>query len=778
MIRSTLSIFLLFTLLGRTTSACSITLCSDINYVGPCVTYAVGMYPSLGAHHKYYSSAYISGSNCLALFYHEQSYSRFHYTISTNVANFHHIGFNDALGSLQVVSTYCGAGTYFYSTSHANYGCTACPAGTSKSSGAACSWGSTCSHQCTPCTAGTFSSGGGWGTCQSCPTGHYQHQSGQTGCMACGVGTFTSVVGSTHCSACHAGSYAQSTGQSSCNACPTGTYQDLQGQSTCRRCEKGSYAETQGLRSCSYCGIGSYSDVFGASSCKSCAPRKRGLTNGAISESAGCGWCPAGTYQPGHGYATCNPCDAGNVSVEGSLECTPCPAGSIPNPASSTCDLCPGGTYQPLDGQTTCIACPTGSASSQGASECSPCPAGTFPDETSSSCQPCHDNLIGFNNACYGTMDFDDCPATADVGECEFQSQDDSFNLLPGCELVEFSDEIVVNVIQPEENRFGANKIIMGMECTPQMQAERTFAATGCPNPNPETIPGTVNWWVDQDSPFGDMMAYCTRTRDGIATQAQKDVCCGIGNDCGNELSCVEQTSLVACSTDDMVVTVSNGTVNATQFDEGKVLIKCKVGNIVPSLSPTVAPSQAPTSEQPTVTPSSSPTTSDPTTSPSLSPSDQPTVAPSQLPTTDQPTGVPSTNPTSNPSGSPTVDPTKAPTFTAPTLSPTFTTSPTQSPSKTPTVAPSIAPSATEVLKVEESENNNFLIILFVTIGSVLCCFALVVLAFFRNRKVAEEYAKRTPDQRVNDVENVETSKSPVTIEEKLNQSWEIQIEE
>jgi len=691
MIRSTLSILLLFTLLGGTTSACSITLCSDINYGSPCVTYGVGLYTSLGAHHKYYSSAYFSGSNCVAHFYHEQNYGRFERTINYNVPNFHDIRFNDALGSLKVVSTYCGAGNYFYSSSHYNYGCAACPAGTSKSSGAACSWGSTCSYQCTPCTAGTFSSSSGRSTCDSCPTGHYQHQSGQTGCIACGAGSFASVVGSTHCSACHAGHYAQSSGHSSCNACPKGTFQDLQGQSGCKSCSLGSYASGDGSTSCSTCGIGSYSDVLGALECKLCAPRKRGLTNGAISESAGCGWCPAGSYQPGHGSASCLPCDAGTVSLEGSLECTPCGAGSIANPTSSTCDLCPGGTYQSLDGQTSCIPCPTGKASAQGASECSPCPAGTFPDETSESCQPCHDNLIGFNNACYGTMDFKDCPATADVGECEFQTQDDSFNLLPGCELVEFTDEIVINVIQPEEHRFGAEKIRM----------------------------------------------------------------------------------------DDMVVTVSNGTVNATQFDEGKVLIKCIVGNIVPTASPTVAPSQAPTSEQPTVAPSSSPTISDPTTSPSLSPSDQPTVAPSQLPTTAQPTGVPSTNPTSNPSGSPTVDPTKAPTSTAPTLAPTFTTSPTQSPSKTPSVSPSIAPSATEVLKVEESDDKNFLIILFVTIGSVLCCFGLVALAFFRKRKIAEEYAKRTPDQRVNDVENVETPKSPVvTFEEKLNESWEVQIEE
>jgi len=305
----------------------------------------------------------------------------------------------------------------------------------------------------------------------------------------------------------------------------------------------------------------------------------------------------------------------------------------------------------------------------------------------------------------------------------------------------------------------------------------RTFHATGCPNLN---IPsGTLDYWINNYPPFVDMMGYCTLTKSGMATDLQRDVCCGEGQDCSDSITCVQQTALVPCPAENMVVTVSNGTVNATQVDEGKVLVKCIVGNIIPTASPTVAPSQAPTSEQPTVNPSSSPTSSDPTASPSLSPSDQPTVAPSQLPTTEQPTGVPSTNPTSNPSGSPTVDPTKAPTYTAPTLSPTFTTSPTQSPSKTPSVSPSIAPSATEVLQVEESDVKNFHIILFVTIGSVLCCFGLVAFAFFRKRKTAEECAKRTPDQRVNDVENIVTPESPVvTLEEKLNEAWEIQIEE
>merc|ERR550517_718468 len=82
-----------------------------------------------------------------------------------------------------------------------------------------------------------------------------------------------------------------------------------------------------------------------------------------------------------------------------------------------------------------------------------------------------------------------------------------------------------------------------------------------------------------------------------------------------------------------------------TTIDQGKVLIKCSAGNIVPTSSPTVAPSQAPTSAQPTSAPSMSPTSSEPSASPSSSPSVQPTVAPSQAPTSAQPTSTPSMSP-------------------------------------------------------------------------------------------------------------------------------------
>jgi len=727
MILLTLTALLLFGFLGDTASSCSLVLCSDENYGAPCHTYNPALYgrqyASLGSYYKYYSSAYFQGSGCVAHLYHENNYGRFERTLYSNAPSFPALEFNDALASLKVVDTTCGAGYYFHSSAHYNsYGCTACPAGTWKDSTTGCSWGSTCTYQCNSCPAGTYSSAGS-SSCTPCPAGEYQPNSGSTHCHACAAGSYTAGRGSTSCNACPAGQYITVQGYSYCVSCPVGMYQNLRGQTSCSNCPVGSYASGYGSQNCAVCPIGTYSDVGGSGSCKKCAPRKYGLTNGAISESAGCGFCPAGTYQPSDGATTCLTCPAGKVSAEGSLECTECPAGSFANAISTTCDLCPEGTHQPLAGQTQCTPCTAGEISAEGALECTPCPSGTYPDVRSGSCQPCHDNLIGFDKACYGTMDFETCPATAEVGECEFDSQDDSFELLPGCELATITAEIVANVVRPEEYKFGANKIEL----------------------------------------------------NGFQLDAN------------------------ATATDDVNANVTANNDNATHIDEGKVLIKCSAGNIVPtssptvspsfspstnptvdptftpsvspssspSFQPTVAPSQAPTSAQPTSTPSTSPTTSDPSTSPSSSPTFQPTVAPSQAPTTARPTNAPNT---SQPSQSPSIEPSSAPTSAMPTMAPTFTTSP--------TVSPTIAPSITEVLTVAESDKQDFLTMLLVGLGSAICCIGLVAFAFLRKRKVSEETAKRSPVQSANDVENQTGPESPLVTDGELEKSWEVKIME
>jgi hypothetical protein len=58
-------------------------------------------------------------------------------------------------------------------------------------------------------------------------------------------------------------------------------------------------------------------------------------------------------------------------------------------------------------------------------------------------------------------MDFRNCPYNSEVGECEFDSQDESFELLPGCQIAKLTDDVMTNIILPEEHQFGARNITM-----------------------------------------------------------------------------------------------------------------------------------------------------------------------------------------------------------------------------------------------------------------------------------------------------------------------------
>merc|ERR1712050_747064 len=127
----------------------------------------------------------------------------------------------------------------------------------------------------------------------------------------------------------------------------------------------------------------------------------------------------------------------------------------------------------------------------------------------------------------------------------------------------------------------------------------------------------------------------------------------------------------------------------------GKVLIHCKVGNIVPTNNPTVGP---------TVNPTANPTFSSPSVAPSQSPSEQPTVAPTLAPT--------------NPTVQPTTSPSTTPTTSFPSSTPT-----TSIPSTTPTSNPT----AVEVLEVSKSKDDIFIILLCVGIATLVVCIGCLI---------------------------------------------------
>jgi len=75
----------------------------------------------------------------------------------------------------------------------------------------------------------------------------------------------------------------------------------------------------------------------------------------------------------------------------------------------------------------------------------------------------------------------------------------------------------------------------------------KTFAATGCPNE--KISQGTLDFWERQkfDAVLVDMLRYCHVVKDGVATEAQKQECCGDSIDCQAGLKCVEQTTFTLC---------------------------------------------------------------------------------------------------------------------------------------------------------------------------------------------------------------------------------------
>ena len=74
------------------------------------------------------------------------------------------------------------------------YTCTACPAGSAQSSGAA--------SQCEPCAHGEYQDLTGQVACKRCPISTYQDDKGQTECKACGSGTTTLGLGGVSAADC------------------------------------------------------------------------------------------------------------------------------------------------------------------------------------------------------------------------------------------------------------------------------------------------------------------------------------------------------------------------------------------------------------------------------------------------------------------------------------------------------------------------------------------------------------------------------------------------
>jgi len=146
-----------------------------------------------------------------------------------------------------------------------------------------------------------------------------------------------------------------------------------------------------------------------------------------------------------------------------------------------------------------------------------------------------------------------DCPSRLEVNElkeCSLDMEDgdlcEADKPLPD----QINDESALNKF--DVNNCPGNKDVFRYTCPNIRQRKEcdfreTFAATGCPND--KISQGTLDSWESKkfDVVLDDMLKYCNDVKDGVATEAQKNECCGEGNDCQASIKCVEQSSFTLC---------------------------------------------------------------------------------------------------------------------------------------------------------------------------------------------------------------------------------------
>ena len=273
--------------------------------------------------------------------------------------------------------------------------CDACPAGFSQQHKARASClpclpgefqASASSTLCNLCSANTFTSSAGSILCKSCIAGE-KAEPGSAKCTKCDAGEAgTGANGA--CEKCVVGRYRTSSqSATSCDACPRGRYQSETGATSCLPCIPGFHVDVLGATRCKACKEDTYSQqVSRAMSCDACGSGRTSKAGSTV-----CSSCSAGEKIDGH---ACVSCSAGFFT--GSIDqpnCTPCAIGkTTKGSGASSCEQCGLGTYGSSDG--VCDACPQGYyQDSFGSTDCLACPVDTYLTEAGKSskaeCQKC-----------------------------------------------------------------------------------------------------------------------------------------------------------------------------------------------------------------------------------------------------------------------------------------------------------------------------------------------------------------------------------------------------
>ena len=255
-------------------------------------------------------------------------------------------------------------------------GCKECPVGRySELDGYGITVASSSTVACTGCPRGRWSDKTGVlkeSLCVNCQAGFHgsttEGASGNYSCKECGIGTFSEAVGSFDESA-------------TCQECPTGFAQRDTGSTFCLPCIPGTYQAEEGQRICLPCPVGKFVERVRAVKCDS---PKFGFVAGnskAGQIAVGVGWfarctgegenkvcdgtdrCPPGTHEKDH---ACLACPAGKFAGSGATKCSDCDKGKFAKfSSSSACKDCDTslGLVSKSEGSKACESCPSGKVS-------------------------------------------------------------------------------------------------------------------------------------------------------------------------------------------------------------------------------------------------------------------------------------------------------------------------------------------------------------------------------------------------------------------------------
>ena len=213
--------------------------------------------------------------------------------------------YKESTGS--AVCTNCGAGTYSTTGgASASSTCIACPSNSNSPVE------SPALASCT-CNAGYWGSDGG--PCTACLAGTVKTSTGSANCTDCGSGTYSTATAATVCTRCGVGSYSaavSASATSTCITCPSNSNSPA-GSTVLTHCACNAGFTGPNGETCTACVAGKHKESAGSANCIACAAGKYSVIHGSLSVST-CLNCPPGTYldtESNDALSDCIACAAG-----------------------------------------------------------------------------------------------------------------------------------------------------------------------------------------------------------------------------------------------------------------------------------------------------------------------------------------------------------------------------------------------------------------------------------------------------------------------------------